>query len=248
MELKIKVCTRESCRVAVEDLTGTGGKGYLEEDDASSALCRFRRSDTSSFSLLQHNKAEGGELQPAVFGGKAELPVKFDGWFTVMHVVLPVKAWFDREKAKEKGSILGQYETVYYLDGTDIYKYVPKNNSGTEKATVEEVVGRNTEGTTISKACEDYVSICFLRKCFISLAKEILDDRSMSVCQDRNGIDPDLLFRRDYVWMALNVIRYLVRFGQLAEAERIIESIAGCNGLCKDEFKAMQSPGCGCGR
>lgn len=31
----------------------------------------------------------------------------------------------------------------------------------------------------------------------------------------------------------------MVQFEQLAEAERIIEQIGGCNGLCKSEFRQV---------
>ena len=46
--------------------------------------------------------------------------------------------------------------------------------------------------------------------------------------------------------MAINVVKYLVQFEQLAEAESVIERLAGCNGLCGSEFKRMSSHGCGC--
>ena len=132
---------------------------------------------------------------------------------------------------------------MYYSDGINLFKYI--NGESTE-ATIIEVVERNTEETTISRTCENYVSICFLNKCYLSLCQQILNERAFSPCWDKNTIDPDLIFRRDYVWMAINVIKYMVQFEQLAEAERIIEQIGGCNGLCKSEFRRMPSHGCGC--
>ena len=40
----------------------------------------------------------------------------------------------------------------------------------------------------------------------------------------------------------------MTEFNQLAEAERIIEQIGGCNGLCKSEFKQISNHECGCGK
>ena len=37
------------------------------------------------------------------------------------------------------------------------------------------------------------------------------------------NVDKELAIKRDLVWMGINVVRYLVQFNMLAEAERIIE-------------------------
>ena len=60
-------------------------------------------------------------------------------------------------------------------------------------------------------------------------------------------MDSDLIFRRDLVWMAINVIKYLTECSQLAEVERIIEIIKGCNSLCSNDKYSMKSyAGCNC--
>lgn len=96
MELKINVCTEASCKVTVQDQTEIGNKGYLAEDSTVTVKGRFKYSDTVSIDLLQHNKSEGYELQIPVYSlhnteskQSSTLPVKFDGWFTVLHIVLP---------------------------------------------------------------------------------------------------------------------------------------------------------------
>lgn len=249
MELKIDICTELSCKVTISDKTEIGGDGYLPEESAALAKDKFKYSETLSIDVLQHNKSKTPVLQTPVFTKHEDItkpvtiPVSFDGWFTVLHIVLPTKEWFDRESSKETGSLINLYDTIYYSDGFSIFKY---HNGIKSEATVTEVVERNPDNTTIYKVCENYVSICFLNRCYISLCQKILNDRAFTECYNKNDIDPDLIFRRDYVWMALNVIRYLVQFEQLAEAERIISKLGGCNGLCKDEFKSMPSNRCGC--
>ena len=56
---------------------------------------------------------------------------------------------------------------------------------------------RNVENTTISRICENYVSICFLKKCYISLCQKILNERCFSECPEKMNVDSDLVFKRD---------------------------------------------------
>ena len=51
-------------------------------------------------------------------------------------------------------------------------------------------------------------------------------------------------YKRDLVWAALNVIQYMIDSNQLAEAQRLLERINGCNGLCSNEDTGDK--GCGC--
>lgn len=249
MELNIKVCTDDTCKVIVRDDTEVGGSGYLPESSSVTVLNRFKYSDTVSIDVLQHNKTNNPEISVPVYTlhdkeiSPITLPIGFDGWFSVYHIVLPSEDWFIREKDKQEGSSLSLYDVVYYSDGYGVFKYIDGEVSSVE---LEEVIERNSEGTTISKIDKNYVSICFLKKCYISLCQQIFNSRGFSKCWDKNSLDNDLIYRRDLVWMAINVIKYMTQFNQLAEAQRIIERIGGCNGLCKSEFRQLANHGCGC--
>ena len=48
------------------------------------------------------------------------------------------------------------------------------------------------------------------------------------------------------VWMAINVIEYLVEYGQLAEASRLLNRLSSCNGLCDQSQIKPRKRGCGC--
>ncbi|MGM9531663.1 hypothetical protein, partial [Intestinibacter sp.] len=161
MNLEINICTNHSCKVIVKESKGD----YLPEDSTIAAKNRFKFSDTVAIDLLQHNKCTGTELQNPIITirknniSDIELPVNFDGWFTVLHLVIPNKDWFISELNKESGSTLELYDCVYYSDGDNIYKYI---NGESYLIDINELVNRNIENTTISKTCENYVSICFL--------------------------------------------------------------------------------------
>lgn len=245
MELNINVTTSDSCKIMVSDIST-----YLAEDFSGTVKGKFKYSDTVSIDVLQHNKTTETVYRDPIYTKHDTLqpiniPVEFDGWFDVIHLVLPSIEWFNREIDKSEGSALGLYDLVYFSDGIDIYKYLDGNVS---QVTINEVLEVNPINTTISKTNRDYVSICFLRKCYINLCQQIFEDRGFSHCWNKNKVDSELIYKRDLVWMAINVIKYLTECEQLAEVERIIETIQGCNGLCVSSNLTSKTNGCGCSK
>ena len=245
MELKINITTSDSCKVIIQDQSE-----YLPESFVGTVKNKFKYSDTVSIDVLQHNKVKETIYRDPTYtihetNEFVQIPVKFDGWFTVNHVVLPSDKWFEREKQKAEGSALGLYSIVYYSDGNNIYKYVGGNIVQT---TINEVLEVNPTNTTISKTDKDYVSICFLRKCYINLCKQIFNERGFSPCWNKNAVDSELVYKRDLAWMAINVIKYLTECEQLSEVERIIETLQGCNGLCTPSNITSKTSGCGCSK
>lgn len=245
MELNINIITDAHCKVIIEDNTE-----YLSEASTGTSKGGFKYSDTVSVIVLQHNKTQKTVVKNPTYdyhtSDYIEVPVGFDGWFTINYLVLPNKDWFDREHDKSTGSALGLYNIVYFVDNGYIYKYVNGEIGG---ASIEEVLEINPIDTTISKTSKDYVSICFLQKCYVNLCQQIFNDRGFSQCWNKNSVDSELVYKRDLVWMAINVIKYLTEFNQLAEVERIIEQINGCNGLCKSNSTYQPaSSGCGCSK
>lgn len=245
MELNINVTTSDNCKIMVSDIST-----YLAEDFSGTVKGKFKYSDTVSIDVLQHNKTTETVYRDPVYTKHDTLqpiniPVEFDGWFDVIHLVLPSIEWFNREIDKSEGSALGLYDLVYFSDGIDIYKYLDGNIS---QVTIIEVLEVNPINTTVSKTNRDYVSICFLRKCYINLCQQIFEDRGFSRCWNKNKVDSELIYKRDLVWMAINVIKYLTECEQLAEVERIIETIQGCNGLCVSSNLTSKTNGCGCSK
>jgi hypothetical protein len=67
---------------------------------------------------------------------------------------------------KKEASTLGLYTIVYYSDGSNIYKYIDGESS---KVDIKEVIEINNLNTPINRTQKDFVSICFLKKCYINL-------------------------------------------------------------------------------
>ena len=143
------------------------------------------------------------------------------------------------EQEEDSYQIIGGY----FTDGQSIYY---KNIEGiTRKVEIQEVLEVNPEVFGIIKIYQNFFSVCYLRKCFISLCQKIFNDRGFDRCF--NGkVDSQLIYKRDLVWAALNVIQYMIDSNQLAEAQRLLERIMGCNGLCSSEDTGDK--GCGCER
>lgn len=246
MDLNINIQTSGSCSVVVQDISN-----YLPEESTGTVKGKFKYSDTVSVDVLQYNKIQDPYYSNPTYtkhttaGTYSKIPVSSDGWFNVIHIVLPSKEWFERELAKTSASALNIYNIVYYSDGNKVYKYV---NGTYSETTINEVLEVNPVDTTISKISKNFVSICFLRKCYINLCQQIFNDRGFSQCWSKNSIDSELIYKRDLVWMAINVIKYLTECEQLYEVERIIESIQGCNGLCSSPGTSSKVDGCGCSK
>lgn len=242
MELNIAIETSESCSFKVKDIT-CGGSGYLPESSQTSEIGRFKYYDTLSIIRLTLNKVSESIVKQTIFNPHlAEpdyitIPTDFDGWFTLEYVVIPTKDWFD----KSEGDRL-KYKTIYYSDGQNVYKYF---NGESIQVPEQEVFEVNIVDTTISKSTNDFMSICYLKKCFINICKDLFNSRGFSKCEYKG--DNIQYYYRDLIWMTINIISYLTEFGQLAEAERVLENLqGGCNGICKSIYREQNRNGCGC--
>lgn len=244
MKLNIKIETSESCYFNIKDIT-CGDSGYLPESSEVEETGKFKYIDTISIVRLTLNQTSGPTIKDPLFISHStepeynSIPTDFDGWFTMEYIVIPTKDWFDKSS-----QFLQNYDTVYYSDGVKIYKYFQEESS---ESSIEELFERNIEGTTISKLVEDFVSICYLKRCFINICKEIFDKRGFSKCKPKGDLEDVLIYNRDLVWMTINVVSYLAEFGQLEEAQRLLEKIEGeCNGICKFYNRDTAKVGCGC--
>ena len=247
MELKVNICTADSCKITIQDLT----RDYIKEFQNSN-VSGFKYGETQSVVIIQKLTTSETRISETHFINHEgdilyEIPIKFDGWFKVYYLVLPTLDWINKFTPSE---ISSTYNNVYFVDNENIYKY---RNGIIEKASMDEVIEINPEGTTMSRYVQDNFSICNLKKCYIDLVNKILNSNSNSNpksfggrCFSRN-IDKDLAFKRDLLMMALNSIKYLIEFCQYAEAQRLLERLVTCNGLCPEPTNTERR-GCGCMR
>lgn len=175
--------------------------------------------------ILQLNKTNNKTISQTFFKTSPEQDIKFtigqDGYYTLCKLKVPL-------------DISMPY---YYKDGKFMYK-------GLREATLYEMLNVNPETSQLKITYYYYFQLCKLRKCYVDAAKKIIDERASVNC-DNNGVDKKDIYKRDLLLSAINVITYLAEMEQFEEAERLLERISGCNGLC--DTTSINTCGCGCG-
>ena len=148
-----------------------------------------------------------------------------DGFYTLITVKVPV----DPEKE------------YYYRDGK-VYHI-------NEEADLAMLLELNPEVSGLIVEPMYYFQTCRLRKCYISLCQQIFDQVHSVDCNKEN-LDRNLIYKRDLLLSAINIIEFMAEKNQYVEAERILERIMDCNGLCDNQCNKTHkhsSRPCSCG-
>lgn len=171
--------------------------------------------------ILQRNRVNCTSVNQTIIKEKIDDPVEFtigeDGYYLLCKLIVPT-------------DITKPY---YYFNG-QFFK-------GSKEIQLQELIETNPEVSQVEISYEHYFQICHLRQCFIDICQKIFNEQASIRCE-KDKVDKELIYKRDLIWSAINVIKYLVEFEQFEEAERLLERITGCNGLCQHE----ESKGCGC--
>ena len=169
--------------------------------------------------ILQLNKANGETISQTLVRTSVEDKIRFtigqDGFYTLCKLKVP------KDSTKP-----------YYYKDSKFYK-------GDTEIDLQELVETNHSITGVDISYYYYFQLCKLRACYIALAQQVLDERSGIRCD--NDVKSSSIYKRDLVWSAINTIMYMAEIEQFEEAERLLESIVGCNGLCDKEYS-----NCGC--
>jgi hypothetical protein len=123
-----------------------------------------------------------------------------DGYYVVDHMIIPNLKWLENSSE----DYLNYYETIYITDNEKVYKLV---NNELEECSVKEIVERNIEGTTIKKCKINVFFTGNLQQCYINTCKQLFNN----LLTECSGEKVDT-FSRDFVWMTLNIIDYLIGF------------------------------------
>lgn len=247
MHLQVEVKPDFHNTVSITDYTlDFPEDGYIPEEieELLPRLYNFKYSETCTVDIIIYISSEGEQLINAYYYSHDEMrdqiriPLPKDGYYGVSHIVLPTIQWYQKLTQEE----LKQYRVVYVTDGFAIYKVF----GGTlQKVNVLELVEFNIDETTVSKASFNIFTMDKLKHCYDAVAHKILQAYT-----GRCGtIDDDLRFKRDFLWMTINVIKYHLEWGEYSSAQLVLEGIQGCNGLCGDlgSYNVKKKGGCGCG-
>lgn len=257
MNLTFHVHKLSNCKLNIKDLSYDEGV-YLDEDANIPGsvvnyyeLDKFKYSETYTVNIIKKVTTTEEKVVKVLFTehdletllDEAYFTPEIDGYYIIYHYVLPSEMFFISEQWQHSD----KDKQMYFTDGQNIYKL---NNLVQEEIISPEdfiELENDLEDTSISLKVEGIFTTCYLFDCYINLCRQIFNTTD---CRDacKTDINSDLVFKRDFVWMTFNIIKYLVEKNQLLEAQRILEVLMQCNQFCNStpEFNKGKDCGCGC--
>lgn len=242
MEFSIDIHTKINGDVLLEDLSKEYYQ-YIDEDvEVVTTFDLFKFSESATLNTVLKMGISEATLIDVLLNkhdqetDSCNFKVKDDGYYVIDHFVLPNKKWYDNASKDYKN----HYAYIYIIGEDDkIYKEV---KGVLEECSIKELLERNIEGTTIKKCKVEIFFTGNLQQCYINYCKGLFNSL-LNSCITQN--QSKNIFARDFIWMTLNIIDYLIGFKQYMEAERILSMFRECGGFCKlhDDNKHIS---CGC--
>lgn len=258
-----------SCTITIDD-------NYNQMCDFS-GIYKFDYKDTMTIDIITIDKVSDSELAAIVFTShdldvaEVQLPLGGDGAYNITHLILPTIEWYKNELTKEH-SKLYKYQDIYVTDGKNIYRL--ENGELVLIDPLELTLLNAYNQTTVIKDQKSIFLTCYLQNCYIYLCNEIMNKlagninnisgHNLGTCNNIDADIKDLIYRRDLVYITLNVIEYLIQDNRFDEAQEILENIQSCNGICYNKDNdikpseayfangssqgTLYNVGCGCGK
>lgn len=252
MKPLVKIFNTTKYEMVITDVTQDSDE-YVPESIADAEVYyqknKFKYSETNTINIIEKiTTSEDSIVKTIITDHSSKLDEAYyklesDGYYVIHHFILPTTDWLDSEL--EKGSsILDGEMGIYVSDCENIYYYT-KGQLITKEPS--DLIAVNEESTTISKIIINRFSVGYLYDCYVSLCKQIFSAVNYK-CLNKGNLS-DTYFKRDFLWMTINVIKYYVEINQLLEAQRLLEEINNCGGLCNGgNVQTQSSSGCGCGK
>lgn len=241
MEFSIDIHTQLNGEITIEDFSKEYGQ-YLKEDvEVVSSYDYYKYSESATLNTIIKVNLDSATLLDVLLNDHSgdldscTFKVSEDGYYVVDHLILPNLTWYQNASADYKL----YYDTIYVTDGEKLYKEIENE---LVECTVKEVLERNIEGTTIKKCKVEIFFTGNLQQCYINQCKALFEDL-LSSC--KKSEHDSLIYNRDFVWMTLNIIDYLIGFKQYLEAERILSMFKKCGNFCQIS-RPYPNISCGC--
>lgn len=245
MILNFSIRNKEKSIIVITGLTQEGDE-YLPEDIQITRYYNYKYTDCVTINLVQRITTNGLITFNTYFNkhdiwlDESIVDLPQDGLYQITHIVLPTTIWLENI-LKTNPDFLKEYESIFVSDGNKIYQYVDQQLQEVSPELIAEI---NINKTTISRGKNNTFSIWNLQNCYIQLCSLILQQNPLKC---KKQMDSEIIFNRDIAWMTINMIKYYLGFGQIYEAQRILEQINYCNGICKQpKYKSKYQNNCGC--
>lgn len=170
------------------------------------------------------------------------LKFKGDGLYRVYHIIIPTVDWL-QEYVDTFGCCLDKrYDSIYVTDYRDFYIY---DDGLLIPVGIDEFISGPLHNS--SAIIQDMFTFTYdhLKECLVKRSEKILSKVCSTKCPEK---DNDDYYIRDVLWMAINVLQYLLDQGSYFEALHFLNTIKGCGNVCPEETKKCGNhvPSCGC--
>lgn len=242
MEFSIDIHTKITGEITIEDFSKEYGQYISEDVEVVTSYDSYKYSESATLNTIIKVGINEATLIDVLMNDHSEdldsctFKVHKDGYYVVDHLIIPNMKWYENASKEYKE----YYETIYITDGEKLYKEV---EGELEECTVKEILERNIEGTTIKKCKVEVFFTGHLQMCYINYCKRLFEGL-LNKCYSKE-YDNDI-FARDFIWMTLNIIDYLIGFKQFMEAERILSMFHTCGGFCDNHYEHKHHISCGC--
>ena len=251
MEANFSICKKGTCGIQVSGLERDSDQ-YLDSEQVSFRNYTFEQSVTvnvvTAIASDETEVMESYSLVPHIDIDIDEITLKKDGLKRIEHIIIPNQVWLSYVIEMDPISLDMYSNGIYYIGEDDsFYKY---HAGQSIQVDIKEILEVNPANTTIIKASLHTFEICHLEECFFKLCMYLLDNMP---CTDPCFVDKMKGFKgeilnRDIVWMVINAIKYCIEQQQFFRAQKILERIETCWGICRDldNINSTQYKGCGC--
>lgn len=238
MEFEVDIHATDNGDIIVNDLSKEYGQ-YLGENVTEKVYDKYKYSECNTLNAILKVTTNTITVIDVLLDDhstdidSSSFKVVDDGYYVVEHIIIPTMNW-----VMKYDDISDNFDTVYTTDGEKVYKYI---NNEFQECTVKEIIEVNPYNTTLKKCKLDIIYVGNLQQCYFNYCNEIFN-KALTKCSVPSD---DIIYARDFIWMTINIIDYLVCKKQYLEAGRIIENFESCNGLCKSNKKTKFN-NCGC--
>lgn len=247
--LKFTIALDNDAILKITDTTGfvnTDATGFALQDETNIPIGSYKLSDGYFIDVITYNKynAEPIIVLKSDYVKVTQLSTTYasnfkvgvykltqDSIYTAMRIFIMTKEFYNAER------LTGRFanKTVYYSDGTAAYKVV----SGTPvKIELKDLINSSKLDTTILFTSNTFIGTVYMNMCYYRLMQLIIKD-GYSAC-DQSSLR---VKEKDFLYMSLEVIKYLKSLGNITEIQKVIESMDLCGGLCKS---LISNSNCGC--
>lgn len=259
MDSIFKISKKGLCGITVTGLELDNDE-YLSEDNVIISTRNYTYQQSVTINVLKSINAQQEETVRDVkivqhkvdCIDESDFEMEIDGLHSIIHIILPTQEWLNHVLTHSPESLEAYYGVYYYDINTSQYK---KYENGTSwLVSLEEILEINavppisiTElTTTIIRNSKSTFCLCKIRECFYQICKKLLQVYPVK-CPDKSDDLSQLQYYRDIIWMALNVVKYLLEKEQFYEAQRILEEITYCGSICGNLNTVKKSnSSCGC--